>query len=142
VDGAQIIQTPTCVLSGGQIKASVNENPTQTLRRGHYALYFDNVQCADFYITQAAGPCNCDSLSLSATEFNFSKAGGTITLGSIRSDCTFSVMGTSPWVTVFQDGTYAKATATTNTDGIKRGTGFSYYVNSKICGVIRFTQDT
>lgn len=142
VSGEQIIQTPTCVVSGGQIKASINENPKETIREGRYALYFDNVQCAEFTITQVAGPCSCDSLRLSATEFNFSRAGGTITLGSIRSGCTFSVMGTSPWVTVFQDGTYVKATATTNTDGTKRGTGFSYYVNSKLCGVIRFTQDT
>ena len=52
VSGAQIIQTPTCTVSGGQIKASVNGNTSINTRTGTYALYFDNVKCAEFSITQ------------------------------------------------------------------------------------------
>ena len=52
VSGDQIIQTPTCTVSGGQIKASVNENTSIRTRTGTYALYFDNVKCAEFSITQ------------------------------------------------------------------------------------------
>lgn len=52
VSGKQIIQTPTCTVSGGQIKASVNENTLFGKRTGTYALYFDNVKCAEFTIEQ------------------------------------------------------------------------------------------
>ena len=70
VDGAQIIQTPTCSISNGNIKATVNENTSTSSRTGYYSLYFDNIKCADFTVTQnGATPqaCTCSSANFSVT---------------------------------------------------------------------------